>query len=100
ACAQEDVGQHQADDAGDGGGHQEVQDGFHTHGADLLHVVHGDDAVNHGQEHHRHDDELQKVHKDVAKGLEIVGGEVLPLGKVAHKTDHNAQDQGDQDLQG
>ena len=100
ACAQEDVGHHQADDAGDGGGYQEIEDGFHAHGADLLHVVHGDDAVDHGQEHHRHDDELQKVHEDVAKGLEIVGGEVLPLGKVAHKTDHNAQDQGDQDLQG
>ena len=83
ARAHEDVGEDQADDAGDGGGAEEVGHRLHAHGAHLLHVAHGEDAVDHAQQHHGHHDELQKIHEDVAEGLQIRRGKVRQTGEVA-----------------
>ena len=65
----ENIGERQTDHTSDGGGHQEIGHGFPAHGANLLHVVHGQDAVDHTQQYHGHHDELQQVHKDIAEGL-------------------------------
>ena len=69
AGVQEDVGKHQADDAGAGRGDEEVGDRLPADGADLLHVAHRDDAVDHRQQHDGHDDELEEVDEDGAEGL-------------------------------
>ena len=94
----EDVCHHQADDAGDGGGDHEVGHGLPAHGAHLLHVTHGNDAVDHGQQHHGNHDELQQVHEDVAEGLEVIGGEISDADKVENQTDNDAQNQSNKNL--
>ena len=63
----EDVGEHKADHAGDGSGDEEIRHGLPADGADLLHVAHGDDAVDHRQQHDGHDDELEEVNEDGTK---------------------------------
>ena len=100
AGAVEDVGHHQTDDAGNGGGAQEECHSLPAHSAHLLHVIHGQDTVDHGEQHHGDHDELQQVDEDGAKGLQVVGGEVRRAGKVADQADDDAQNQGDQDLHG
>jgi len=98
AGVQEDVGKHQADDAGRGRGDEEVGDRLPADGADLLHVAHGDDAVDHRQQHDGHDDELEEVNEDGTKGFEIVRRDLGLTDKVEDKTDHDAQDQCKNDL--
>ena len=98
ARAVEDAGQHQTDDAGDGGGDHEVNNSFPAHGADLLHVAHGDDAVDHGQQHHGNHDEFQQVHEDIAEGLDIIGGEVSGASKIENQAHNDAQHQSNKDL--
>lgn len=100
ACPVEHVGQSQADDAGDGGGAHEIEHGLPAHGAHLLHVVHGEDAVDHGNEHHGYHDELQQVDEDVAEGLDEVSGDALETGAAQHSAHGNAQQQSQQDLEG
>ena len=69
ACIVEEVGEYQADDAGRGRGDKEVGDRLPADGADLLHIAHGDDAVDHRQQHDGDDDELEEVDEDGAEGL-------------------------------
>ena len=95
----EHIGEHQADDAGDGGGTQEVGHRLPAHGPYLLHVVHGQDAINHTQQHHGHHDELQKVDEDVAEGLQVAGGKGrTALEAQAEPAQQDAKEQCDQDL--
>ena len=65
----EDVGEHKADHAGDGSSDEEVRHGLPADGADLLHIAHGDDAVDHRQQHDGDDDELEEVDEDGTEGL-------------------------------
>ena len=69
ACIVEEVGEYQADDAGRGRGDKEVGDRLPADGADLLHIAHGDDAVDHRQQHDGDDDELEEVDEDGTEGL-------------------------------
>ena len=96
----EDVGHDQTDDAGDSGGAEEVRHGLPAHGADLLHVIHGENTVDHGEQHHGNNDELQEVDENGAKGLQVVGSKVGCASEIADQTDSDAQDQGNQDLHG
>ena len=99
-CAVEQVCHCQADDAGNGAGGHKVYQGLDAYGADLLHVAHRQNAVNHAQQDHRHNDEFEQIDKDVAKGFQIVGGKVGYLHRVAGKAGDDPQDQRDQDLHG
>ena len=90
--------QNQTDDAGHGSGDHEVENGLPAHGAYLFHVAHGDDAVDHRQQHHRHHDELQQVDEDITEGLDVAGGEVGRAGEVEHQTDNDTQYQSNKDL--
>ena len=94
ACVVEQRSQHKADDAGDGGGDHEVGHCLPAHGADLLHVAHGDDTVDHGKQHHRHHNELQQVYENITERLEVTGGELCGACKIQHQTHHDAQNQG------
>lgn len=90
--------QNQTDDAGHGSGDHEVENGLPAHGAHLFHVAHGDDAVDHRQQHHRHHDELQQVDEDITEGLDVAGGEAGRAGEVEHQTDNDTQYQSNKDL--
>ena len=100
AGAVEDGAHRQADDAGDGGGDQEESNSLPADGADLLHVAHGQDTFDHGQQNHRNHDELQQVDEDGADGLQIVGGELGNADLVKEETNDDTQNQGDHDLLG
>ena len=76
------------------GGAHIVHNGLAAHGADLLHVAHGDDTVDHGEQHHRHHNELQQVYENITERLEVTGGELCGACKIQHQTHHDAQNQG------
>ena len=98
-CIVEQVAQNQADDTGDGGGAQEVCNGLPADGADLLHVIHGNDALDHGQQNNGNNDELQQVDKDGAEGLQVVGGKVAAAGNCgADQAKCDTSNQGNDDL--
>ena len=63
----EDVRKEKADDAGRGRGDEEVGDRLPADGADLLHIAHREDTVDHRQQHDGHDDELEEVNEDGTK---------------------------------
>ena len=98
----ENVGEHQSDDTGDSGGHHEVNHSLDTNGANLLHVAHGQDAVDHGEQHHGHHDKFQQVDEDVAEGLEVVGGKLLAAvaDKGADQSHDDTGHQCDEDTHG
>ncbi len=100
ARTHEDVGKHQTDHTGDRGGDQEVSYGLDSHGANLLHVAHGEDAVNHAQQHYGYYNELQQVHEDVAEGLQIRRSEVRPSGEIADQAHSNTGKERNQDPYG
>ena len=75
----EDVRKEKADDAGDCRGDEEVSDRLPADGADLLHIAHRDDTVDHRQQHDGHNNELEEIDEDGAEGLQVVGGQTPEL---------------------
>ena len=66
----------------------------------LLHIFHGDNTLDHGEQDNRNNDELQQIDEDVAKGLDILRSEVTATGKIKNQAGDHADDQRDQDLNG
>ena len=78
-AALEEVRDHEADDAGNSRRRQEVHNGLPADLADLADIAHGEHAVHNGEQNQRHNDELQQVNEDIAKGLEIAGCKVCRI---------------------
>ena len=78
------------------GGQQIVDNGLDACGADLLDVIHAQDAAHDGEQHQRNHAELDEVQEDRAEGLDV------SLGKGCVTAQQNAgddcQDQCDEDL--
>ena len=55
----------------------------------LLHVFHGDNALDHGEQNNGNDDELQQIDEDITEGLQIVGSEIARTSKVANQANNN-----------
>jgi hypothetical protein len=68
----EQVGQHQADDDGDGGDDFEVDDGLQADAAQFLRVANSGDADDQRGNHDRDHDHLDQADKDIACRLQDV----------------------------
>ena len=97
-CIRDSIGHGQTDDAGNGRGAQEVHHRLPAHSTHFFHVIHGQDAVDHGDQHHRNHDELEQVYKNVAKGLDVIGRDVFQAHSFQNNSHRDAQQQGDEDL--
>ena len=96
--APEGVGDRQADGDGNGRGAGIIDEGFYTHAADLLDVLHRDHAADDGEEDDGHHDELDEVQEDGAEGLDVVHRQ-LRGREEAHPGD-DAKGQTQEDLGG
>ena len=61
----------QTDGDGAGGGEQVINNGFQAGGANLLHVVHGQDAAHDGEQHQGHNTELDQVQENGTERLDV-----------------------------
>jgi hypothetical protein len=101
--ALEEVGNNEADHAGDRGRAEEVDNGFPADLADLADVAHGNHAVHDGKQNQRYNNVLQEVDEDIAEGLDIGRCDLICPVYAKHRphdcTDDNAEHHAEQDLE-
>ena len=96
-CALENVGQHEADDDGDGGREHVVHERPQADRADALEILQGDDAVSDREQNDGHNEELQQVDVDRADGLDPLRGKIAETGERENEARNDTGQHADED---